>query len=57
MAVAPGIGSKVLTSDPNSSVRITVEFTGEFPQGVSDQIRRAVSENAEQLGYKSNVWE
>lgn len=47
----------VLTSDPNGSVRVSVEIEGEFSEGVSDHIRRAVSENAVQLGFKSTGWE
>ncbi|MCA9025772.1 MAG: hypothetical protein KDA86_11245 [Planctomycetaceae bacterium] len=29
----------------------------EFLDGVSDEIKRAVSENANSLGFKSKVWE
>jgi uncharacterized protein len=47
----------VLSSDATGSVRVTIEITGEFPQGVPDHIKRAVSENAGQLGFKSKVWE
>jgi hypothetical protein len=47
----------VLNSDPNGSVRVTVEIVGEFPGGVADHIKRAVTENAGQLGFKSKVWE
>jgi hypothetical protein len=47
----------VLASDPNGSVQVTVEITGEFPDGVPEHIKRAVNENAAQLGFKSKVWE
>jgi predicted AAA+ superfamily ATPase len=47
----------VLASDPNASLQITLEVNAEFPGGVSDQIRRAVSENATSLGFKSKSWE
>lgn len=47
----------VLISDPNGTVKITVEISGDFPNGVPDHIKRAVNENAAQLGFKSKVWE
>jgi hypothetical protein len=42
----------VLASDPNSSVEISVEIHAYFPDGVSDQIRRAMSENPMSLGLR-----
>jgi hypothetical protein len=47
----------VLSSDPNSTVRVTVEIAADFPDGVSDQIKRAVTENTSHLGFKNNTWE
>lgn len=47
----------LLAADPNASVRVTVEIEATFPQGVSDATKRAVSENASALGFKSKVWE
>lgn len=47
----------VLASDPQAKVTVTIEITAEFPNGVSDQIKRAVSENAQQLGFKNKTWE
>lgn len=47
----------VLTSDPNAAVRLVVEISAEFPDGASDGVRRAVSENARSLGLKSADWE
>lgn len=47
----------VLCSDPNASVRLVVEIAAEFPDGVSDTVKRAVSENARSLGFKSADWE
>lgn len=47
----------VLTSDPNATVRLVVEISAEFPDGASDGVRRAVSENARSLGLKSADWE
>jgi len=47
----------VLASDPNASMKVTVEIKADFPKGASDQIKRAVSENATHLGFKSKDWE
>ncbi len=47
----------LLASDPNASLNITLEINAEFPVGASDQIKRAVSENATALGFKTKVWE
>lgn len=48
---------QLLTSDPNATLEITLEISAEFDSGASDQIKRAVSENATSLGFKSKVWE
>lgn len=48
---------QLLASDPNASLNITLEINSEFPSGASDQIKRAVSENASALGFKTKVWE
>ena len=47
----------VLSSDPNASVKVTIEISAEFPGGASDQVKRAVSENATSLGLKNKTWE
>jgi hypothetical protein len=47
----------LLASDPNATVRITLEIDAEYPQGASDTIRRGVSENANSLGFKTKDWE
>lgn len=47
----------LLVADPNATVKVTVEITAEFPAGASEQTKRAVSENAASLGFKSKVWE
>jgi uncharacterized protein len=47
----------VLSSDPNAAVKVTVEIAAEFPDGATDQVKRAVSENARSLGLKSSDWE
>ena len=48
---------QLLTSDPNATLRVTLEIAADFPDGASDQIRRAVSENANSLSFKSQNWE
>lgn len=47
----------LLASDPQANVRVTLEITADFPAGVSDHIKRAVSENATSLGFKNKEWE
>jgi uncharacterized protein len=47
----------ILVSDPNASLRVTVEIEAEFPNGASDTIKRGVSENATSMGVNTNVWE
>lgn len=47
----------VLCRDPKAQVRVTVEISAEFPEGANDQMKRAITENANQLGLKSKVWE
>lgn len=54
--IADGIVS-VLSSDPNASVRLLVEISAEFPEGASDTVKRAVSENARILELKNADWE
>ena len=47
----------VLASDPHASVKVRVEISADYPDGVSEQIKRAVSENASSLGFKNKAWE
>lgn len=47
----------LLAGDPRATLNITLEIHAEFPGGASDQIRRAVSENANALGFKAKFWE
>jgi hypothetical protein len=47
----------VLSSDPNTNIRLTVEISADFPSGASDTVKRAVSENARSLGLKTADWE
>jgi hypothetical protein len=46
-----------LASDPQAELKITVEISADFPSGAPDQIKRAVSENAKSLGFKTSTWE
>jgi hypothetical protein len=47
----------VLTADPQATVQVSVEIHADFPAGASEQIKRAVSENAASLGFKNKAWE
>jgi predicted AAA+ superfamily ATPase len=47
----------VLSSDPNAAVKVIVDVAAEFPDGATDQVKRAVSENARTLGMKSADWD
>jgi hypothetical protein len=47
----------ILNSDPNASVKISVEISADFPDGATDQVKRAVSENAKSLNFGSAEWE
>ncbi|MBA3013967.1 MAG: ATP-binding protein [Proteobacteria bacterium] len=47
----------VLASDPNAEIRVRLEIEADFASGASDQIKRAVSENARSLGLKNAEWE
>jgi hypothetical protein len=47
----------LLNSDPNASVKVSVEISADFPEGATDQVKRAVSENAKSLKFGSAEWE
>ena len=47
----------MLADDPKATVKVTVEISSDFPEGASDQIKRAVSENANSLGFKTKTWD
>jgi hypothetical protein len=47
----------VLNSDPNATVRVVLEVAADFPNGASETIKRAVSENVRSLGIKRADWE
>ena len=48
---------ELLAKEPTATVRVSIEITAEFADGASDTIKRAVSANADTLGFKSSVWE
>jgi predicted AAA+ superfamily ATPase len=47
----------ILTADPNADVKVRIEIDATFPNGVQDQTKRAVSENAKTLGFNTAEWE
>jgi hypothetical protein len=47
----------LLASDPQAALKITVEINADFPEGASDQIKRAVSENATSLEFGTKTWD
>jgi hypothetical protein len=47
----------VLTADPNANIKVRVEIDANFANGVQDQTKRAVSENAKSLGFSIAEWE
>ena len=47
----------MLGSDPNATLKVTLEISADFPNGASDQVKRAVSENASALSFKTKTWE
>jgi uncharacterized protein len=40
----------VLAGGPNATVKLAVEISADFPDGASESMKRAVSENARILG-------
>ena len=48
---------ELLARDPTANVHVSIEITAEFADGASDTIKRAVSANADTLGFKSSIWE
>lgn len=45
-----------LATDPNADIKIHIEISANFTNGVQDQTKRAVSENAKTLGFNSIEW-
>jgi predicted AAA+ superfamily ATPase len=48
---------ELVAKDPTATVRVSIEITAEFADGASDTIKRAVSANADTLGFTSSRWE
>lgn len=48
---------KELAGDPGATVTVTVEIHASFPGGASENLKRAVTQNAAELGFKSKTWE
>ncbi len=47
----------ILASDPNAELKVTIEIQASFANGVQDQTKRAISENAKTLGFNTAEWE
>jgi len=47
----------VLGQDTNAEIRVSLEIHADYPNGASDQIKRAVTENAKMLGLKTSEWD
>jgi len=46
-----------LALDPNAQVTVRIEISAAFPNGVEDNTKRAVSQNAGMLGLETAEWE
>ena len=46
-----------LAADPNAEITVRIEIDANFTNGASDQIKRAISENAKTLGFNTAEWE
>jgi hypothetical protein len=46
-----------LALDPNAQVTVRIEISAAFPNGVEDNTKRAVSQNAGILGLQTAEWE
>ena len=42
---------------PQPALTVSVEISADYSNGVSDQITRAVAENATNLNFKTKTWE
>jgi hypothetical protein len=54
------IANKVLVhlaSDPRAEIKITLEVSATFPNGVPQTTQRTISENATSLGFTVKEWE
>jgi hypothetical protein len=46
-----------LVKDPLATVTVRVEITAEIPNGVKDDVKRNVSENAASLRFVQSDWD
>jgi hypothetical protein len=46
-----------LVADPNTEISVRIEIDANFTNGASDQIKRAISENAKTLAFNTIEWE
>ena len=47
----------LIVQDPHAQLEVSVEIRAEFPEGAPENLRRALSENAASLGFKTKEWE
>ena len=47
----------LLASDPTAALKITVDINAEFPEGATEELKRAVSENASALEFGTTTWD
>ena len=47
----------VLAADPSAEIQVAVEIHATFPTGIAAQTKRAVTENAQTLGFTLKDWE
>lgn len=47
----------ILNQIPDAEIKITLEINATFPGGISEDKKRAISENANTLNFKNKTWE
>jgi len=47
----------VLAGDPNANIKVSIEIEASFINGVQDSTKRAITENAKTLGFKTAEWD
>jgi uncharacterized protein len=47
----------LLTQDHHATVKIRLEISADFPNGVSDSLKRSINENTSTLSFKVKEWE
>jgi len=57
LGIAGNVHTTTVRAFTAAEIKIALEIVSEFPSGVSDSIKRAVSENATSLGFKTRDWE